>query len=74
MLIQACLLVSEPSGTVRENDCLFLKRAGFQAGADLSGVRFANTPALEEDNVNGTEYEGFRSTLAKSLVITGMPH
>ena len=56
------------SGTVRENGLpVSSQRAGFQAGADLSGVRFANTPALEEDNVNGTEYEGFRSTLAREL-------
>ena len=57
-----------PSGTVRENGLpVNSSRGGFQAGADLSGVRFANTPALEEDNVNGTEYEGFRSTLASEL-------
>ena len=55
------------SGTVRENGLPVSQEAGFQAGADLSGVRFANTPALEEDNVNGTEYEGFRSTLAREL-------
>ena len=56
------------AGTVRENGLpVSSQRAGFQAGADLSGVRFANTPALEEDNVNGTEYEGFRSTLAREL-------
>ena len=56
------------AGTVRENGLpVSSGRAGFQAGADLSGVRFANTPALEEDNVNGTEYEGFRSTLAREL-------
>ena len=57
-----------PSGTVRDNGLpVNSSRGGFQAGADLSGVRFANTPALEEDNVNGTEYEGFRSTLASEL-------
>ena len=57
-----------PSGTVRDNGLpVNSSRGGFQAGADLSGVRFANTPALEEDNVNGTEYEGFRSTLAREL-------
>ena len=57
-----------PSGTVRDNGLpVNSSRGGFQAGADLSGVRFANTPALEEDNVNGTEYEGFRSTLAREF-------
>ena len=56
------------AGTVRENGLpVASSRAGFQAGADLSGVRFANTPALEEENVNGTTYEGFRSTLAQEL-------
>ena len=56
------------AGTVRENGLpVSSQRGGFQAGADLSGVTFANTPALEEDNVNGTEYEGFRSTLAREL-------
>ena len=39
-----------PSGTVRDNGLpVNSSRGGFQAGADLSGVRFANTPALEED-------------------------
>ena len=57
-----------PSGTVRDNGLpVNSSRGGFQAGADLSGVRFANTPALEEDNVNGTEYEGFRSTISQEL-------
>ena len=56
------------AGTVRDNGLpVSSGRAGFQAGADLSGVTFANTPALEEDNVNGTEYEGFRSTLAHEI-------
>ena len=56
------------AGTVRENGLpVSSGRAGFQAGADLSGVTFARTNALIEDNVNGTEYEGFRSSIGQEI-------
>ena len=56
------------AGTVRENGLpVSSSRGGFQAGADLSGVRFAPTNALIEDNVNGTEYEGFRSAIGQEI-------
>ena len=34
---------------------------------DLSGVTFARTNALIEDDVNGTEYEGFRSSIGQEI-------
>ena len=56
------------AGTVRDNGLVVQPaRQGLQAGADLSGVIMTPTKALEEDNVNGTEYQGFRSTLAQDI-------
>ena len=42
-------------------------RAGFQAGADLSGATLLPANAIVEDNANGVEYSGFRSTLAHEI-------
>ncbi|MEE2930417.1 MAG: TonB-dependent receptor [Pseudomonadota bacterium] len=52
-----------PAGTVRDNGLVVSAgRAGFQAGADLSGVTFipANNSSLVENNFNDTVYSGFR--------------
>jgi len=52
-----------PAGTVRDNGLVVSAgRAGFQAGADLSGVNFipANNSSLVENNFNDTVYSGFR--------------
>ena len=58
-----------PEGTVRSNGVpVNANRAGFQAGADLSNVTFleANNSSLVEENVNDTQYSGFRvSALAE---------
>lgn len=51
------------AGTVRDNGTVVsANRAGFQAGADLSGVNFisANNSAIVEKNFNDTSYAGFR--------------
>ena len=51
------------AGTVRENGVpVNAQRAGFQAGADLSGVTFidANNGNIVEKNFNDTSYAGFR--------------
>ena len=52
-----------PAGTVRANGVpVSARRAGFQAGSDLSGVTFidADNSALVEDDFNDTTYSGFR--------------
>ncbi len=51
------------AGTVRANGVPVAPgRAGFQAGADLSGVNFisANNGTIVEKNINTTQYAGFR--------------
>lgn len=51
--------------TVRYNGTVVgSTRAGFQSGADLSGVNFieANNAGLVENNFNDAEYRGFRIT------------
>ena len=56
------------AGTVRENGLpVSSSRAGFQAGADLSGATLLKANALVEENANDVEYQGFRSTLATEL-------
>ena len=56
------------AGTVRDNGLVVSSaRQGLQAGADLSGVIMTPTMAIEEENVNGTEYQGFRSTLSQDI-------
>jgi len=52
-----------PAGTVRSNGTVVQGfRGGFQAGADLSNVRFveANNASLVEDDFNDTSYQGAR--------------
>ncbi len=52
-----------PEGTVRANGVpVNANRAGFQAGADLSGVNFiaADNGTIAEDDINDTNYQGFR--------------
>ncbi len=57
-----------PAGTVRANGLpVSSSRAGFQAGADLSGVTFKNAVAIEKDNANPTTYEGFRASVAHEI-------
>ena len=56
------------AGTVRENGLpVSSSRAGFQAGADLSGATLLKANALVEENANAVKYQGFRSTLATEL-------
>jgi len=55
-------------GTVRDNGLpVSASRAGFQAGADLSGVTFNNANAIVKDNANSVSYEGFRATVAHEI-------
>jgi len=52
-----------PAGTVRDNGVpVSAQRAGFQAGADLSGVTFldADNSSLVKKDINETEYTGVR--------------
>jgi iron complex outermembrane recepter protein len=52
-----------PAGTVRANGTVVQpNRAGFQAGADLSGVNIiaANNASIAENDINDTSYQGFR--------------
>lgn len=52
-----------PEGTVRANGVpVSARRAGFQAGADLSNINFiqANNSDLVEEDFNDTTYSGFR--------------
>lgn len=52
-----------PEGTMRANGVpVSAQRAGFQAGADLSGVNFidADNAGLVQENFNSTTYAGFR--------------
>jgi outer membrane receptor protein involved in Fe transport len=56
-----------PAGTVRDNGLAVSPgRAGFQAGADLSGVTFipANNSSIVENDFNDTVYAGFRLSAA----------
>ncbi|MEM1411388.1 MAG: TonB-dependent receptor [Pseudomonadota bacterium] len=50
-----------PAGTLRANgEPVSANRAGFQAGADLSGVNFLPVNAQVKDNVNDVSYRGGR--------------
>jgi outer membrane receptor protein involved in Fe transport len=52
------------AGTLRANgEPVSANRAGFQAGADLSGVTFQSANARVQDNVNDATYEGARASL-----------
>ena len=56
------------AGTMRENGLpVSSSRAGFQAGADLSGATLLPANALVEENANDVDYQGFRATLASEL-------
>ncbi len=56
------------AGTVRSNGLPVASgRGGKQAGADLSGVNLLKANAIEKENANGTEYEGFRSTIGQEI-------
>ena len=55
-------------GTVRANGLpVSSSRAGFQAGADLSGVAFTDAVAIEKENANPVTYEGFRASVAHEI-------
>jgi len=55
-------------GTVRENGLpVSASRAGFQAGADLSGVTFNKANAIVEEDANPVTYEGFRASVAHEI-------
>ena len=57
-----------PSGTVRSNGLPVSEgRNGFQAGADLSGVTFADANAIVKEDINEVTYEGFRLSLAQEI-------
>lgn len=59
-----------PEGTVRYNGVpVSSRRAGFQAGADLSDVTFiaADNAELVEENFNDTQYSGFRASALYEL-------
>ena len=50
-----------PAGTVRDNGVPVTEnRAGFQAGADLSGVTFLQADARRKNDINETKYRGGR--------------
>jgi outer membrane receptor protein involved in Fe transport len=54
-----------PAGTIRSNGVpVSPLRAGFQAGANLTGVNFLNADNSGDvqDNFNDTQYSGFRAT------------
>ena len=56
------------AGTVRANGLpVSSSRAGFQAGADLSGVTLTNAVAIEKENANPVTYEGFRASVAHEI-------
>ena len=57
-----------PSGTIRSNGLPVSEgRNGFQAGADLSGVTFADANAIVKEDINEVTYEGFRLSLAQEI-------
>jgi len=57
-----------PSGTIRSNGLPVSEaRNGFQAGADLTKVTFADANAIVKDNVNEVKYEGYRLSLAQEI-------
>ena len=57
-----------PAGTLRDNGLpVSSSRAGFQAGADLSGVTLGNAVAIVKEDANTLTYEGFRASLALEI-------
>ena len=56
------------AGTVRENGLpVSSSRAGFQAGADLSGVTLTNANAIVKEDANESTYEGFRASIKHEI-------
>ena len=57
-----------PAGTLRDNGLpVSSSRAGFQAGADLSGVTLNNAVAIVKEDANTLTYQGFRASLALEI-------
>lgn len=57
-----------PGGTMRANGVpVGSSRAGFRVGADLSAVNFVNANAIEKEDVNSSEYVGYRSSLMHEI-------
>ena len=55
-------------GTVRQNGLpVSSSRAGFQAGADLSGATLLSALAIVEEDANPVDYEGFRASIAHEI-------
>ena len=58
----------DADGTCRSNGLpVSSARGGFQAGADLSGVTFADANAIVKEDINEVTYEGFRLSLAQEI-------
>ena len=56
------------AGTVRQNGLpVSSSRAGFQAGADLSGVTFNQADAIVKEDANQVDYQGFRASIAHEI-------
>ena len=56
------------AGTLRDNGLpVSSSRAGFQAGADLSGATLNNAVAIVKENANELTYQGFRASLAHEI-------
>ena len=56
------------AGTVRDNGLpVSSSRAGFQAGADLSGATLNNAVAIVKEDANTLTYQGFRASLAHEI-------
>ena len=56
------------AGTLRDNGLpVSSSRAGFQAGADLSGATLSNAIAIVKEDANTLTYQGFRASLAHEI-------
>ena len=56
------------AGTLRDNGLpVSSSRAGFQAGADLSGATLNNAVAIVKEDANTLTYQGFRASLALEI-------
>ena len=56
------------AGTLRDNGLpVSSSRAGFQAGADLSGATLSNAIAIVKEDANTLTYQGFRASLALEI-------
>ena len=57
-----------PAGALRDNGLpVSSSRAGFQAGADLSGATLNNAVAIVKEDANTLTYQGFRASLALEI-------